>query len=162
MQIREKLAAFREQDTEFRERMGSLSDSVSELTSSRSSLSSFTPSEHSDLGSVDEASKKEEEFEQQTVDCAKEPSSQAQRGPLHQTICKMFPHETSHVRSKFNAQSHRAARRGSRSNGNTKTQYILSRPTVSLYPQYNCACPEKIATRSINWEPCSFPKTDLF
>jgi len=53
MQIREKLAKFREQDTQLRERMNSLSDSVSELAS-RSSLNSFTPSECSDLGSVDE------------------------------------------------------------------------------------------------------------
>ena len=68
MQIKEKLAAFREQDNEFRERMGSLSDSVSELTSSRSSLSSFTPSECSDLDSVNEASEEEEKPEQQTVD----------------------------------------------------------------------------------------------
>jgi len=53
MQIREKLAKFREQDTQLKERMNSLSDSVSELAS-RSSLSSFTPSECSDLGSLDE------------------------------------------------------------------------------------------------------------
>jgi len=66
MQIREKLAAFREQDSQFRERMDSLSSSVSELTS-RSSLSSFTPSECSDLGSLDEASEEEEGFEQLTV-----------------------------------------------------------------------------------------------
>ena len=63
MQIRAKLASFREQDTQFRERMDSLNDSVSELAS-RSSLSSFTPSECSDLGSLDEASQEEEEFEQ--------------------------------------------------------------------------------------------------
>ena len=44
-QIREKLAGFREQDTQFKERMDWLSDSLSELTSSRSSISSFTPSE---------------------------------------------------------------------------------------------------------------------
>ena len=53
MQIREKLAKFREQDTQLRERMNSLSDSVSELAS-QSSLSSFTPSECSNLGSLDE------------------------------------------------------------------------------------------------------------
>jgi len=62
MQIKEKLAAFREQDTEFRERIDSLNDSVSELAS-RSSLSSFTSSECSDLDSLEEASMKE--FEQQ-------------------------------------------------------------------------------------------------
>jgi len=49
MQIKEKLATFREQDTQFRERMESLSDSLSKLSSSRSSISSFTPSECSDL-----------------------------------------------------------------------------------------------------------------
>ena len=64
MQIKEKLAAFREQDIEFRERIDSLNDSVSELAS-RSSLSSFTPSECSDLDSLEEASDKE--FEQQTA-----------------------------------------------------------------------------------------------
>ena len=53
MQIRENLAKFREQDTQLRERMSSLSDSVSELAS-RSSLSSFTPSECSNLSSLDE------------------------------------------------------------------------------------------------------------
>ena len=66
IQIRKKLAAFREQDTQFRERMNSLTGSVSELTLSRSSLSSFTPSECSDLGSLDEVSE-DEESEQQTV-----------------------------------------------------------------------------------------------
>ena len=65
MQIKEKLAAFRDQDTQFRERMDSLNDSVSELTSSRSSLSSFTPSECSDLDSLDEVYEEEEEFEHQ-------------------------------------------------------------------------------------------------
>ena len=70
MQIREKLAAFREQDTEFRERMDSLNGSVSELAS-RSSLSSFTPSECSDL---DEAMREEvEEFEQQTAGQREQP-----------------------------------------------------------------------------------------
>ena len=64
MQIREKLAAFRQQDTQFRERMNSLNGSVSELAS-QSSISSFTPSECSDLGSLDEVSEEEEEFEQQ-------------------------------------------------------------------------------------------------
>ena len=64
MQIREKLAAFRQQDTQFKERMDSLNDSVSELAS-RSSISS-SPSECSDLDSLDEVSE-EEEFEQQTV-----------------------------------------------------------------------------------------------
>jgi len=60
-QIKEKLAAFREQDTQFKERMDSLSDSVSELTSSRSSISSFTPSECGDsaAGSLDETSELE-------------------------------------------------------------------------------------------------------
>ena len=72
MQIKEKLAAFREQDTQFRERMNSLSDSVSELSSSRSSLSSFTPSDCSDLGSLDEAQRtelpeEENSLEEQTV-----------------------------------------------------------------------------------------------
>ena len=65
MQIREKLAAFRQQDTQFRERMDSLNDSVSELAS-RSSISS-SPSECSDLDSLDEVSEEEEEFEQKTV-----------------------------------------------------------------------------------------------
>jgi len=59
MQIRERLAEFREQDSHFRERIDSLSGSVSEL----SSRSSFTPSECSDLGSMDEFSKEEEENE---------------------------------------------------------------------------------------------------
>jgi len=65
MQIKEKLAAFRDQDTQFRERLDSLNDSVSELTSSRSSLSSFTPSECSDLDSLDEVYEEEEESEHQ-------------------------------------------------------------------------------------------------
>ena len=65
MQIREKLAAFRQQDTQFRERIDSLNDSVNELAS-RSSISS-SPSECSDLDSLDEVSEEEEEFEQQTV-----------------------------------------------------------------------------------------------
>jgi len=65
MQIKEKLAAFRDQDTQFRERMDSLNDSVSELTSS---LSSLAPSECSDLGSLDEVYEEEEEkLEQQTA-----------------------------------------------------------------------------------------------
>ena len=63
MQIREKLAAFREQDTRIRERMDSLNSSVSDLAS-QTSLSSPTPS-CSDLSSLDgEAMQdKEEEFE---------------------------------------------------------------------------------------------------
>jgi len=65
-QIREKLAMMREQDLQFRERMDSLSTSVSEIAS-RSSLSSFTPSECSDLGSLDEASEEEEYEEEQTI-----------------------------------------------------------------------------------------------
>jgi len=65
MQIKEKLAAFRDQDTQFRERMDSLNDSVSQLTSSQSS---FTPSECSDLGSLDEVyEEEEEELKQQTA-----------------------------------------------------------------------------------------------
>jgi len=71
MQIKEKLAAFREQDTKFRERMDLLSDSVSELSSSRSSISSFTPSDCSNLGSLDEAQRElpeeENSLEKQTV-----------------------------------------------------------------------------------------------
>lgn len=50
-QIREKLAMFREQDTEFHERMDSLSNSIGELAS-MSSLSSFTSSETSDRASA--------------------------------------------------------------------------------------------------------------
>ena len=65
MQIKEKLAEFRDQDTQFRERMDSLNESVSEITSSRSSLSSFTPSECSDLVSLDEAYEEEEKFKHQ-------------------------------------------------------------------------------------------------
>ena len=68
MQIKAKLAEFREQDNEFRERMGLLSDSFSELAS-QSSLNSFTPSECSDLSWLDEASEEQEEFVQQAV-CA--------------------------------------------------------------------------------------------
>ena len=67
MEIREKLAAFRDQDTQFRERINLLSNSVGELVSARSSLDSFTPSEYSDLDSLDEASKEKEEFQQQTL-----------------------------------------------------------------------------------------------
>ena len=63
MQIRQKLAEFREQDTHFRERIDSLTGSVSEIAS-RSSQSSFTPSECSDLDSLDEFSEEEEEIEQ--------------------------------------------------------------------------------------------------
>ena len=61
LQIREKLAEFREQDNYIRERMDSLSDSVSELSSRRSSLSlSSTSSECSDLDWLDEISEEEE------------------------------------------------------------------------------------------------------
>lgn len=65
-QIREKLALMREQDFQFRERIDSLSTSVSELAS-RSSLSSFTSSECSDLGSLDEVSEEEECEEELTI-----------------------------------------------------------------------------------------------
>ena len=67
LQIREKLAEFREQDNYIRERMDSLSDSMSELSSSRSSLSSYTPSECSDLDSLDEVSEEEEESDSEYV-----------------------------------------------------------------------------------------------
>ena len=60
MQIRENLAAFRNQDVQFRERIDLLSDSVSELAS-QSSLSSFTSSECSDLNSLGGASNSEDE-----------------------------------------------------------------------------------------------------
>lgn len=63
MQIREKLAAFREQDTRIRERMDSLSSSVSELTSQSSQSGSPTLSECSDLGTLDDEAMLEE-FEQ--------------------------------------------------------------------------------------------------
>jgi len=65
MQIRDKLAAFREQDALIRERMNSLTSSVSELTS-RSSLSSPTPSECSDSSSLEDNAMQDEgeEFEQ--------------------------------------------------------------------------------------------------
>ena len=59
LQIREKIAAFRQQDTQFRERMDSLNESVSELVS-RSSINSSL-SECSDLDSLDEASEAEDE-----------------------------------------------------------------------------------------------------
>jgi len=67
MQIREKIAAFRQQDAQLRERLNSLSDSVNKLTS-RSSVSS-SPSECSDLDSLDEVSEAEEleESEKQTT-----------------------------------------------------------------------------------------------
>ena len=67
LQIKEKLAEFREQDNYIRERMDSLSDSMSELSSSRSSLSSYTPSECSDLDSLDEVSEEEEESDSEYV-----------------------------------------------------------------------------------------------
>jgi len=63
MQIKEDLAAFRQQDLRFRERMNSLNGSVSKLISSR--LSSY-PSECSNLGSLDEVNE-DEVFEQTTV-----------------------------------------------------------------------------------------------
>ena len=59
LQIRKKIAAFRQQDTQFRERMDSLNESVSELVS-RSSINSSL-SECSDLDSLDEASEAEDE-----------------------------------------------------------------------------------------------------
>ena len=80
MQIRDKLAAFREQDARIRERMNSLNSSVSELTS-RSSLSSPTPSECSDSSSLEDNAMQDEgeEFKQVQKAFSDEP----QTGILH-------------------------------------------------------------------------------
>ena len=145
MQIKEELAAFRQQDTQFRERMDSLSGSVSELTSSRSSLSSFTPSECSDLGSLDElASEDEEGFEQQT------PQAVGQR-VLALTRDKLYnrpPVRCFHLRQSSDPSSlHSHIELPEEETKAMETQRCSTYSAdqaVNLYPQYNN--PEEIST----------------
>ena len=139
MQIREKLASFRQQDTQFRERMDSLSGSVSELTSSRSSLSSFTPSEYSDLGSLDEASEGEEEFQPQTV------------GRLKASVTDHFnglPVRCFHMRQSSDPSSlHSYIELSEEETEAMETQRhstYSADQAINLYPQYNK--PEEIST----------------
>ena len=156
MQIREKLAAFREQDTQFRERMDSLSNSVSELTSrsSRSSLSSFTPSECSDLGSLDEASEEEEEFEQQTVGqkaFSEEPPRLLRlptvrvtgRGYLHRRPAAVRCFHTRQASDPSSMQSHIELPEEEAIETQRYSTYSADQ-AINLYPQYNNA--EEIST----------------
>ena len=152
MQIREKLATFREQDSQFRERMDSLSNSVSELTS-RSSLSSFTPSECSDLGSLDEASEEEEEFDEQTIGqkaFSDEPPRLLRlptvrvtgKGYLHRRPAVKCFH-TRQASDPSSMQSHKELPEEEEMETQRYSTYSADQ-AINLYPQYNNA--EEIST----------------
>ena len=137
MQIREKLAAFRQQDTQFRERMNSLNGSVSELAS-QSSVSSFTPSECSDLGSLDEVSEtEEEEFKQQRT--AKQRALLTDdRDHFNRPPIKCFHHIRQLQSSDPNLMhSHMKL-------SEEKAVPYSADQVINLYPQYNN--PEEIST----------------
>ena len=145
MQIRAKLASFREQDTQFRERMDSLNDSVSELAS-RSSLSSFTPSECSDLGSLDEASQEEEEFEQ-TVGRQSEGYLRASvigsRHHFNRPLSARCFHIRRAASDPSSMQSHIELAEEEAMETQRHSTYSADQST-NLYPQYNN--PEEIST----------------
>lgn len=131
MQIRENLAAFRQQDTRLRERIDSLSGSVNELSSSRSSLSSCAPSECSDLGSLDEVN---EEDEQTTTGQVKDTKEHLNRS----TVLSFHVRQSSDPSS---IQSHE-----DKAEAIIKAQRCstYSDQAINLYPQYNN--PENIST----------------
>jgi len=144
MQIREKLAAFREQDTELRERVNLLGGSVSELTSSRrSSLSNYTPSECSDLGSLDEATigDEEEEFEQQYPVIVGQ--IEADKDHFNRPPVRCF-----HMRQSSYPSSMYGQIELSDEEEMWETQrhctYSVAKQSINLYPQYSN--PEEIST----------------
>jgi len=149
MQIKEKLAEFRDQDTQFRERMDSLNESVSEITSSRSSLSSLTPSECSDLVSLDEVHEEEEEFQRQI---AAEQSKGLQRTKLVKCGRNHFnrPRVRSHYMRRATSYPNSLYGHLELPEEEEETMEVQRHSTysadqaINLYPQYDN--PEEIST----------------
>ena len=151
MQIREKLAAFRQQDIQLRDRMDSLNDSVSELAS-RSSISS-SPSECSDLDSLDEVSEEEEEFEQQTLgqkEFSDEPPRLLRIPTVKVTSSSRFnrpPVGCFHIRQSSDPSSlhsHIELPKEEEMPEVRRHSTYSADQTINLYPQYNS--PEEIST----------------
>ena len=144
MQIKEKLSAFREQDNQFRERIKLLSNSVTEL-SSRSSLNSFTPSEYSNLDSMDEASNGGEEFEQQTTRAfSNEPSKLLRVPTVRVTGCgDHFKRQSSvgcfHMRRATSdpISIHSLLSEEAQTIETTQLRSSRSTEAINLYPQYD-------------------------
>jgi len=145
MQIREKLAALREQDTELRDRMNSLSGSVSELTSSRSSLSNFTPSECSDLGSLDEVSNEEELEQGRPIIVGQRASVTYDRDHFNRPLVRCFHMRQSSDPSPMHSQIELAIPNEEEmwETPRHATTYSPDQ-TTNLYPQYDN--PEEIST----------------
>jgi len=143
MQIKEKLSAFREQDNQFRERIKLLSNSVNEL-SSRSSLNSFTPSEYSNLDSMDEASNGGEEFEQQTTRAFSiEPPKLLRIPTVRVTGCRDHFNQSSvgcfHMRRATSdpISIHSLLSEEAQTIETTQLRSSHSTEAINLYPQYN-------------------------